>query len=307
MPARERQVWLDIPGSGPVPVTTATGVFGAQRVDQGTRVLIRQAPAPAACTGILDIGAGYGPISVAMALREPSAGVWALDVNRRALRLTARNAAALGARNVVPAEPAEVPAAVRFDRLYSNPPVKIGRDQMHDLLAGWLRRLARDGEAFLVVTYRPHRRAAGRTAALLVRPAGSGTGRGERACRGSGSTAVRAVRHVTRSTWRHRHLAGPLVTRQCPRSCARQSAARAPRLRTGRRARVCIRFSKVRRGQDRTQRGGESRPFCPATRTVLASPRKRSPRARAARSRSTGGSESGAPGCAECRPWARGS
>lgn len=151
MPARERQVWLDIPGSGPVSVTTAAGVFGAQRVDQGTRVLIRQAPAPAACTGVLDVGAGYGPISVAMALREPSAGVWALDVNRRALRLTSRNAQALGARNVVPAEPGEVPAAVRFDRLYSNPPVKIGRDQLHDLLAGWLRRLVREGEAFLVV------------------------------------------------------------------------------------------------------------------------------------------------------------
>jgi 16S rRNA (guanine1207-N2)-methyltransferase len=44
-----------------------------------------------------------------------------------------------------------VPAAVRFDRLYSNPPVKIGRNQFHDLLTGWLRRLAHEGEAFLVV------------------------------------------------------------------------------------------------------------------------------------------------------------
>jgi 16S rRNA (guanine1207-N2)-methyltransferase len=150
-PAREGQVRLDIPGSGPVSLTTAAGVFGAQRVDHGTSVLIRRAPAPAACTGVMDLGASYGPISVAMALREPSAGVWALDVNRRALRLTSRNAEALGARNVVPAEPGEVPAAVRFDRLYSNPPVKIGRDQLHDLLAGRLRRLAHEGEAFLVV------------------------------------------------------------------------------------------------------------------------------------------------------------
>ncbi len=150
-PAREHEVRLDVPGRGQVSLTSATGVFGAQRVDRGTDVLIRRAPSPASCTGVVDVGTGYGPIAIAMGLREPSAGIWAVDVNRRALRLTRRNAEAVGAHNIVPVEPDEVPAAVRFDRLYANPPVKIGRDHLHDLLTVWLRRLVQGGDAFLVV------------------------------------------------------------------------------------------------------------------------------------------------------------
>ena len=100
---------------------------------------------------MVDIGAGYGPIAVAMGLRQPSAGVWAVDVNRRALSLSRRNAAAAGVGNLVAAEPHEVPPALRFDRLYSNPPIKTGRESLHELLAGWLARLSPGGDAYLVV------------------------------------------------------------------------------------------------------------------------------------------------------------
>jgi precorrin-6B methylase 2 len=151
-PARERVVALDVPGRAePLPLVSAEGVFGAQRVDRGTGILIRHAPAPAACTGVVDLGCGYGPIAVAMGVRQPDAGLWAVDVNRRALALTARNAASAGARNVVVAEPETVPAALRFDRIYSHPPVKIGRSSMQELLDGWLRRLAHGGDAYLVL------------------------------------------------------------------------------------------------------------------------------------------------------------
>ncbi|WP_194893480.1 methyltransferase [Catenulispora pinisilvae] len=151
-PARERTVRLDVPGRAEsLPLATADGVFGTQRVDRGTGVLIRHAPAPAPGTGVVDVGCGYGPIAVAMGLRQPAAGVWAVDVNRRALALTARNAATAGAHNIVTAEPEGIPAALRFDRIYSHPPIKIGRSSMHELLDGWLRRLAHGGDAFLVV------------------------------------------------------------------------------------------------------------------------------------------------------------
>jgi precorrin-6B methylase 2 len=134
-----------------LPLVTASGVFGAQRVDHGTLVLLRNAPRPPVCASAVDIGAGYGPIAVAMGLRQPSAGIWAVDVNRRALSLSRRNAAAIGVGNLVTAEPQEVPSALRFDRLYSNPPIKTGRDGLHELLAGWLARLAPGGDAYLVV------------------------------------------------------------------------------------------------------------------------------------------------------------
>jgi 16S rRNA (guanine1207-N2)-methyltransferase len=83
--------------------------------------------------------------------RAPRATVWAVDVNRRALALCAGNATANGAPNVRPAGPEEVPATVRFDAIYANPPIRIGKAALHELLARWLGRLAPDGRAWLVV------------------------------------------------------------------------------------------------------------------------------------------------------------
>ena len=127
------------------------GVFGHRAVDSGTLFLLRRAPPPPPTGDILDLGSGYGPIAVALALRAPQARVWAVDVNRRALDLTSHNAAAAGATNVVAAAPEDVPSAVRFDAIYSNPPVRIGLTLLHPLVTGWLDRLNPDAAAHLVV------------------------------------------------------------------------------------------------------------------------------------------------------------
>ena len=39
----------------------------------------------------------------------------------------------------------------RFAAIWSNPPVRIGKDALHALLGQWLGRLAADGSAYLVV------------------------------------------------------------------------------------------------------------------------------------------------------------
>src|SRR5690606_26642157 len=99
----------------------------------------------------LDLGCGYGAVALTLARRAPGATVWAVDVNERALDLTRANAAAAGLANVRVARPAEVPATVRFATLWSNPPVRVGKAALHQLLDGWLARLATDGWALLVV------------------------------------------------------------------------------------------------------------------------------------------------------------
>src|SRR5216683_263650 len=58
------------------------GVFGARRVDLGTLTLLKEAPAPPAAGDILDLGAGYGPIAIALARASPDARIWAVDVNQ---------------------------------------------------------------------------------------------------------------------------------------------------------------------------------------------------------------------------------
>ena len=77
--------------------------------------------------------------------------MWAVDVNQRALELVAENAAANDLPNVTVALPDSVPDDITFDAIYSNPPVRIGKEALHDLLTRWLPRLAADGTAYLVV------------------------------------------------------------------------------------------------------------------------------------------------------------
>ena len=127
------------------------GVFGSRGVDLGTLVLLREAPAPPTRGEILDLGSGYGPIAIALARQAPKARLWAVDVNERALELTKANAATAAAPNVVASTPDEVPADLQFDAIYSNPPVRIGKAALHDLLLRWLSRLRPGGRAYLVV------------------------------------------------------------------------------------------------------------------------------------------------------------
>lgn len=131
---------------------TSSGVFAAGRLDAGTAVLFREAWPPARPGTFLDLGCGYGVIACALASAVPQAAVWAVDVNERALRLCRDNAEALGVGpRVTVARPDEVPAGVEFDEIWSNPPIRVGKQALHDLLLHWLGRLAPAGRALLVV------------------------------------------------------------------------------------------------------------------------------------------------------------
>jgi 16S rRNA (guanine1207-N2)-methyltransferase len=127
------------------------GVFAAGGVDAGTKILLLEGPPVPVEGDVLDLGCGYGPIAVTLARRSPAARVWAVDVNERARKLCAANAAANGAANVTVAAPDDVPEDVRFAAIWSNPPIRIGKPALHQLLSRWLDRLADGGHAALVV------------------------------------------------------------------------------------------------------------------------------------------------------------
>lgn len=132
-------------------VQVARGVFSSERLDQGTSVLLQHVPDPPTTGTFLDIGCGWGPIALTLGLRSPDARVWAVDVNERALQLARANAASLGLANISVARASDVPDDVRFDLIWSNPPIRVGKQMLHELLLTWLPRLAAGGAAYLVV------------------------------------------------------------------------------------------------------------------------------------------------------------
>jgi 16S rRNA G1207 methylase RsmC len=151
--ARPTSVEFNVAGRS-YQLTGAAGVFSANRLDPGTAVLLRKAELPTARTEgtLLDLGCGYGPIACVLAVTAPRARVYAVDVNTRALELTRANAAAVGAGDrVVAARPEDVPPPVRFTEIWSNPPIHVGKAELHALLLHWLPRLTPDGRAWLVV------------------------------------------------------------------------------------------------------------------------------------------------------------
>ena len=127
----------------------AGGVFSANRLDPGTAVLLRKAdlPGPGETGALLDLGCGYGPIACVLATVAPHATVYAIDVNARARALAAANGGPLGVRV---SAPDEVDDSVGFAQIWSNPPFKIGKTELHALLDRWLPRLRPDGVAWLV-------------------------------------------------------------------------------------------------------------------------------------------------------------
>jgi len=136
--------WLEL--------TSGSGVFAQGRLDIGTGVLLREQPAPEGARTVLDLGCGYGVIGLAIAVAVPECRVTAIDVNERAVLLANENAAALGLADRFSASvPDEVPAGATYDEIWSNPPIRIGKDALHALLLDWLPRLAPDGRARMVV------------------------------------------------------------------------------------------------------------------------------------------------------------
>ncbi len=133
--------------------TTAAGVFSTDRLDPGTAVLLRETTPASSAERLLDLGCGYGVLAVALASACPHARVDAVDVNPRALSLVAENAAAHDvADRVFPLTPDQADPDARYQEIWSNPPIRIGKAALHDLLLTWLPRLAPGGVARLVVS-----------------------------------------------------------------------------------------------------------------------------------------------------------
>jgi 16S rRNA G1207 methylase RsmC len=110
---------------------TASGVFSARRVDNGTRLLAESMVLPGSGR-VLDVGCGYGVLGIVAAKLEPGLEVWMTDVNERAVSLAERNLGRNGVENGVvrlgdlygPVE------GLRFGAVVSNPPFSAGMDRV---------------------------------------------------------------------------------------------------------------------------------------------------------------------------------
>ena len=130
---------------------SGAGVFSRGHLDHATAVLLRELDPPP-MGQFLDLGCGYGPIGIAIAKAVPLARVMGVEVNERAVKLANENAKRLGvAGTFAAATPENIPTDYVFDEIWSNPPIRIGKEALHELLLRWLPRLAPNGRMVSVV------------------------------------------------------------------------------------------------------------------------------------------------------------
>ena len=132
-------------------LVTGSGVFSRGHLDHATGVLFRETSPPPSGR-ILDLGCGYGVIGLAIAAASARTTVTGVDVNERALLLANENGEALGlADRFTACLPDAVPDDAAYDEIWSNPPIRIGKAALHELLLQWLPRLVPGGRAVMVV------------------------------------------------------------------------------------------------------------------------------------------------------------
>ena len=149
-PATLREITYQVAGRE-FAVQAASGTFSASKLDPGTSILLSKFEEFPDTGNVLDLGCGWGPISLAIASFNPETTLWALDVNERSMELARNNASKLGLTNVIVVTADKVPEDLMFDAIWSNPPIRIGKAALHELLKTWLPRLESGGRAMLVV------------------------------------------------------------------------------------------------------------------------------------------------------------
>ena len=143
---------IRVPLAGQVyEVVTSNGIFSPERIDAGTQVLLANTPPAPPGGDLLDLGCGWGPIALTLAIESPHSTVWAVDVNERALELVRRNSESLGLTNINACRPEDVPAGIEFTSIRSNPPIRVGKGELHSMLERWIPRLQPGSDAWLVV------------------------------------------------------------------------------------------------------------------------------------------------------------
>ena len=112
-------------------IYSASGLFSKNRLDLGTKVLIKNLIYEPGWT-VLDYGCGYGIVGIYLKLKEPRLKVYAVDINKRAIAITKRNIKKFGFNDFVAIRSDSlkplIEKGIKFDAIYLNPPMTAGFD-----------------------------------------------------------------------------------------------------------------------------------------------------------------------------------
>lgn len=129
---------------------TDNGVFSKKGLDFGTRTLLENLDLSKISGNVLDMGCGYGPIGIYVA-DNTDASVHMVDVNNRSLNLAIKNANLNKVNVNIYESNAYENIHKKFNYIISNPPIRVGKKILYQILFDAKKYLNKNGELWIVI------------------------------------------------------------------------------------------------------------------------------------------------------------
>ena len=126
------------------------GIFSKKGLDFGTMTLLENIDLNKIKGDFLDFGCGYGPIGIYLK-KAATANVDMIDINERALNLASKNAKLNNVNINVFKSNIYENVTKKYDFIVTNPPIRVGKKILYDILFGAVNHLKDEGELWLVV------------------------------------------------------------------------------------------------------------------------------------------------------------
>jgi len=150
--SQERLISYEINGLK-MSLISDNGVFSKNELDEGSRTLLKTI-LPLGLKGkILDLGAGYGPIGLTIAMSLPNTSVTLVDINPRAVSLCQKNADLHGLSQRVTCLQSDIFSSVEgpYDSIVVNPPIRAGKKVTYKMYEGAYQHLIDGGTFYFVI------------------------------------------------------------------------------------------------------------------------------------------------------------
>lgn len=130
---------------------TDNGVFSKGELDYGTYLLLKNVK-DLVSGDILDLGCGYGAIGLILSKYLNNSNITMIDVNKRALHLTKMNIKENNLSNInVVESDGYSNIETKFDYIVTNPPIRVGKTKLYDLIISSKSHLNENGIIYLVI------------------------------------------------------------------------------------------------------------------------------------------------------------
>lgn len=152
LPSKPRELHINVRGRV-YPFVVDDGVFSKRQLDHGSQLLIETLLTKELGGSLLDMGCGYGPIGIILALNHPNLKVTMVDVNIRAVQLAQKNIVAHKLTTRVEALTGDTyqPIHETFDTIVSNPPIRAGKKVIYQIYEEAKHHLSENGRLYIVI------------------------------------------------------------------------------------------------------------------------------------------------------------